>query len=82
MSRSRRRSGATLGLAAACNAGRAPLLLADALLAARQYTGDDRARAHELLALSYQAAASVLTKLGESDLAWMAAERGRYWKSR
>lgn len=57
-------------------AGRAPLLLADALLAARQYTGDDSARAHELLAMSYQAAASVLTKLGESDLAWMAAERG------
>ncbi|MEC3976235.1 helix-turn-helix domain-containing protein [Amycolatopsis sp. H20-H5] len=56
--------------------GRAPLLLADALLAARQYEGDLRLRAHELLALSYQAAASVLTKLGESDLAWMAAERG------
>ncbi|MFL6144920.1 MAG: multiprotein-bridging factor 1 family protein [Labedaea sp.] len=57
-------------------AGRAPLLLVDALLAARQYDGDDKLRAHELLALSYQAAASVLTKLGESDLAWMAAERG------
>lgn len=57
-------------------AGRAPLLLADALLAARHYSGDDGARANELLALSYQAAASVLTKLGESDLAWMAAERG------
>ncbi len=57
-------------------AGRAPLLLADALLAARQYDGDQRIRAHELLALSYQAAASVLTKLGESDLAWIAAERG------
>jgi len=57
-------------------AGRAPLLLADALLAARQYDGDDRIRAHELLALSYQAAASILTKLGEADLAWMAAERG------
>ncbi|WP_414943371.1 helix-turn-helix domain-containing protein [Amycolatopsis sp. cmx-11-32] len=57
-------------------AGRAPLLLADALLATRQYEGDDRRRAHELLALSYQAAASVLTKIGESELAWMAAERG------
>ena len=57
-------------------AGRTPLLLADAILAARQYEGDDRERAHELLAMSYQAAASVLTKLGESDLAWMAAERG------
>lgn len=57
-------------------AGRSPLLLADALLAARQYEGDERVRAHELLAMSYQAAASVLTKLGESDLAWIAAERG------
>jgi transcriptional regulator with XRE-family HTH domain len=57
-------------------AGRAPLLLADAILAARQYDGDDQLRANQLLAMSYQAAASVLTKLGESDLAWMAAERG------
>jgi hypothetical protein len=29
-----------------------------------------------VLALSYQAAASVLTKTGQSDLAWIAAERG------
>ena len=57
-------------------AGRAPLLLADAIHAARQYDGDAGLRASELLALSYQAAASVLTKLGESDLAWIAAERG------
>lgn len=57
-------------------AGRAPLVLADALLAARVYGGPEEVRAHELLALSYQAAASVLTKLGECDLAWMAAERG------
>jgi len=57
-------------------AGRAPLLLADAILASRAYDGAERSRANELLALSYQAAASVLTKLGESDLAWMAAERG------
>lgn len=57
-------------------AGRAPLLLADALVAAEQYDGDAGARAHELLALSYQVAASVLTKLGEADLAWIAADRG------
>ena len=57
-------------------AGRAPSLLADALQAAQQYESRDRVRAHELLALSYQAAASVLTKLGEADLAWIAAERG------
>jgi len=57
-------------------AGRVPALLTDTLTATRQYDGQDRTRAYELLALSYQAAASVLTKLGESDLAWMAAERG------
>jgi hypothetical protein len=44
--------------------------------AARAADGDAAIRAHELLALSYQAAASVLTKLGEADLAWIAAERG------
>jgi transcriptional regulator with XRE-family HTH domain len=57
-------------------AGRVPLLLADALVATEQYDGDELTRARETLALSYQAAASVLTKLGESDLAWIAAERG------
>lgn len=57
-------------------AGRVPHLLTDALAATRQFDGQERNRAYELLALSYQAAASVLTKLGESDLAWMAAERG------
>jgi transcriptional regulator with XRE-family HTH domain len=57
-------------------AGRAPLLLADALVAAEHYDGAVRVRALELLALSYQVAASVLTKLGEADLAWIAAERG------
>ena len=46
------------------------------MAAARAADGDAAIRAHELLALSYQAAASVLTKLGEADLAWIAAERG------
>ena len=54
----------------------APDLLRDAAAAARSAEGDAGGRAHELLALSYQAAASVLTKLGEADLAWIAAERG------
>jgi transcriptional regulator with XRE-family HTH domain len=54
----------------------APSLLRDASAAVRAADGDRSARAHELLALSYQAAASVLTKLGEADLAWIAAERG------
>lgn len=53
-----------------------PLLLADALVAARSYSGDDREEAHALLALTYQGAAMVLGKLGESELAWIAADRG------
>lgn len=55
---------------------RLPALLATALAAVDHYTGDDEQRADGLLALSYQAAASTLTKLGECDLAWMAADRG------
>ena len=57
-------------------AGRAPLVLADALRASRAAAADDRNRANALLALAYQSAVSVLTKLGEYDLAWIAAERG------
>lgn len=57
-------------------AGRAPLVLADALRASRTAAAGDRSRANALLALTYQAAASILTKLGETDLAWIAAERG------
>ena len=57
-------------------AGRTPLVLADALRASRSAAADDRNRANALLALAYQTAVSVLTKLGETDLAWIAAERG------
>ncbi|MFF9896146.1 helix-turn-helix domain-containing protein [Streptomyces longispororuber] len=53
-----------------------PLLLADALLAARTYAGEEREEANALLALTYQGAAMVLGKLGETELAWMAADRG------
>jgi transcriptional regulator with XRE-family HTH domain len=53
-----------------------PGLLQDVLAASRSAEGDAAARATELLALGYQAAAAVLTKLGETDLAWIAAERG------
>lgn len=56
--------------------GRAPLVLSDALHAVRVVSSDDSQRAHALLALAYQAAVSVLTKLGETDLAWIASERG------
>jgi transcriptional regulator with XRE-family HTH domain len=57
-------------------AGRAPLVLTDALRASRTVGTDERNRANSLLALAYQSAVSVLTKLGETDLAWIAAERG------
>ncbi|MFE2536500.1 helix-turn-helix domain-containing protein [Streptomyces sp. NPDC059371] len=53
-----------------------PLLLADALIAAQAYEGRDREQANELLALTYQSAAMVLGKVGEVDLAWIAADRG------
>ncbi|MFD5121686.1 helix-turn-helix domain-containing protein [Streptomyces sp. NPDC058385] len=55
---------------------RLPLLLTDALIAAQAYEGRDRERAHELMAMTYQGAAMVLTKVGETDLAWIAADRG------
>lgn len=57
-------------------ASRVSMLLADAQLAARECNETERARISRVLALSYQAAASVLTKAGEPDLAWIAAERG------
>ena len=57
-------------------AGRTPIVLADTLRASRAAGAYDRNRANALLALAYQAAVSVLTKLGETDLAWIAAERG------
>ncbi|MFJ3208529.1 helix-turn-helix domain-containing protein [Streptomyces flaveolus] len=55
---------------------RLPLLLADALIAAQTYQGQQREQAHRLMAMTYQGAAMVLTKLGETDLAWIAADRG------
>jgi transcriptional regulator with XRE-family HTH domain len=57
-------------------AGRTPLVLSDALRASRTVGAEDRNRSNALLALAYQTAVSVLTKLGETDLAWIAAERG------
>ena len=55
---------------------RLPLLLADVLIAAQAYDGHEREQAYELMAMTYQGAAMVLTKLGETDLAWIAADRG------
>jgi transcriptional regulator with XRE-family HTH domain len=51
-------------------------LLAEAQSADRAYTGEGRERAKSLLAMTHQAAAMILTKLGEADLAWIAADRG------
>jgi transcriptional regulator with XRE-family HTH domain len=53
-----------------------PQLIADTQLAASTYAGDQASRAHDLLALTYHATASTLTKVGEADLAWIAADRG------
>jgi len=39
-------------------------------------SADDALRAHAQLALTYQVAATTLTKFGETDLAWIAADRG------
>jgi hypothetical protein len=58
---------------AAC---RSALLLADAQLAVRRCHGPGRTSALRVLALSFQVTASVLTKVGIADLAWIAAERG------
>lgn len=55
---------------------RLPLVLADALAASRAYSGHEREEAHALLALAYHGAAMVLGKVGESELAWIAADRG------
>ncbi len=57
-------------------AHRAPLVLSEAQLAARAFTGDDRQRALSSLALTYHATATMLTKVGEVDLAWIASDRG------
>jgi transcriptional regulator with XRE-family HTH domain len=55
---------------------RLPALLARAQAAADSYEGDDLLNALRLLGLTYQLAATQLTKLGETDLAWIAADRG------
>ncbi len=57
-------------------ANRVSALLVDAQRVTRDCSDQEQARAFGLLALSYQAAASVLTKTGGADLAWLAADRG------
>ncbi|MFI6762460.1 helix-turn-helix domain-containing protein [Micromonospora sp. NPDC050417] len=55
---------------------RLPQLLQRAQAAADKLDGEDQDHARRLLGLTYQLAATQLTKLGETDLAWIAADRG------
>lgn len=55
---------------------RLPTLLTQTQLASREYIGDDRRTADRMLALASQSAAVILPKLGATDLAWIAAQRG------
>jgi transcriptional regulator with XRE-family HTH domain len=54
-----------------------PKVIAGAKAAVRA-GGDDESRrgAHRMLALAYHAASATLSKVGEADLAWIAADRG------
>lgn len=52
-----------------------PVLLEDVRLATDRSAGDDRRAASGLLAESCQIIAGLLTRLGETDLAWVATER-------
>ena len=56
--------------------GRLPALLKHAQAAVYEFEGKEQEDARHLLGLTYQLAATQLTKLGETDLAWIAAERG------
>jgi transcriptional regulator with XRE-family HTH domain len=50
-------------------------LLAEGEVAARRAEGQRRAEAFTLLARTYQAVAAMTSKLGETELAWVAADR-------
>jgi transcriptional regulator with XRE-family HTH domain len=56
--------------------GALPGLIEDLAYAVDQYDGDEKRRCQRLLALTYQASTGVLTKIGEADLACIAAQRG------
>jgi len=55
---------------------RLPDTIHRARVAARALDGRQKLRAQAHLGMAYQGAAMVLTKIGESDLAWLAADRG------
>lgn len=51
-----------------------PELLIQTQLATREYSGDQLSSANRLAALASHSAAMILTKLGQTDLAWIAAQ--------
>jgi transcriptional regulator with XRE-family HTH domain len=53
-----------------------PRLLVEGHAATQTHEGVERDHAYALLALSYQLAATTLTKVGETDLSWIASDRG------
>ena len=57
-------------------AGRLPRLINDCLLAARTYDGDTGRAASALAGYAHHVTTLFLTKLGETDLAWIAASHG------
>ncbi|WP_187645686.1 helix-turn-helix transcriptional regulator [Streptomyces sp. TRM49041] len=58
-------------------AARLPALLADARLATHEHTtGNTRIQALKLFAVTCHATATLLRKLGETNLAWVAADQG------
>jgi hypothetical protein len=57
-------------------AGALPQTLSQLQDAADGFDGEDQDRARRLLGPAYQLTATQLTKLGEADLAWIAADRG------
>jgi transcriptional regulator with XRE-family HTH domain len=52
-------------------------LIGEAQRATRELTGDDRRGAFRVLAETYHITAKTLNKVGETELAWIAAERSR-----
>jgi transcriptional regulator with XRE-family HTH domain len=53
-----------------------PELLTQSQIAVHEWSGNDRHHVERTAALADQSAAIILTKLGESELAWIAAQRG------
>ncbi|HTJ68141.1 MAG TPA: helix-turn-helix domain-containing protein [Actinospica sp.] len=53
-----------------------PAAIVRARAASQAIEGHARLRAQRRLAMAYQGAAMLLTKIGETDLAWLAADRG------